>query len=97
MESAGKVVPEAFEPHLFLQHVFSANVRLVRTMRKLSQEELADLAGVDRTYVSSIERGLRNVSIQNIQRLAIALQVEARDLVDPALRLDLEKVKTALK
>lgn len=88
-------MPGTIEPHLFLQHVFSANVRLVRTLRKLSQEELADLADIDRTYVSSIERGLRNVSIQNIQRLAIALQVEAKDLVDPALRLDIEKVGSA--
>ncbi len=70
---------------LFLQNLFAANVRLVRVAQGLSQEELADRATLDRTYISSIERRLRNVSIQNIQRLALALQVDARELLDPDL------------
>lgn len=70
---------------LFLQNLFAANVRLVRVARGLSQEELADRASLDRTYISSIERRLRNLSIQNIQRLALALDVDARDLLNPGL------------
>jgi transcriptional regulator with XRE-family HTH domain len=70
---------------LFLQQLFGTNVRLVRVARGLSQEELAHRASIDRTYVSSIERRLRNVSIQNIQRLALALDVEPRQLLDPEL------------
>lgn len=70
---------------LFLQQLFGDNVRLVRTAKGLSQEELAHRASVDRTYVSSIERRLRNVSIQNIQRLAMALEVDPRELLDPTL------------
>lgn len=70
---------------LFLQHLFGQNVRLVRTAKGLSQEELADRASLDRTYVSSIERRLRNVSIQNIQRFALALEVDPRELLDPGL------------
>lgn len=73
---------------LYLQNLFGTNVRLVRFARGLSQEDLADLASLDRTYISAIERRLRNVSIQNIQRLAIALRVDPRELLDPALSDD---------
>ena len=73
---------------LYLQHLFAANVRLVRVARGISQEELADRAGLDRTYISSVERRLRNLSIQNIQRLAVALEVDPRELLNPALADD---------
>jgi ribosome-binding protein aMBF1 (putative translation factor) len=66
-----------------LLKVFARNVRLIRKLRALSQEALADQADLDRTYISSIERAKRNVSIRNIQRLAIALQVDPRDLLSP--------------
>ena len=74
---------------LFLQRLFAANVRLVRLARGISQEELADRASLDRTYISSVERRLRNLSIQNVQRLAVALQVDPRELLDPDLHKDL--------
>lgn len=80
---AGALPPES-DP-LYLQHLFSANVRIARLAMGISQEELAERAGLDRTYISSIERKLRNLSIQNIQRLAGALEVDPRDLLDPAL------------
>ena len=50
------------------------NVRALRTAAGLSQEELAHNAGVDRTYVSQVERRLRNVTITVIAQLAAALQ-----------------------
>jgi len=50
------------------------NVRALRTTAGLSQEELAHNAGVDRTYVSQVERRLRNVTITVIAQLAAALQ-----------------------
>jgi transcriptional regulator with XRE-family HTH domain len=56
-----------------LRIIFSRKVRVLRLERGYSQEKLAELAGIDRTYVSSIERGLRNVSIDNIERLCKAL------------------------
>ena len=71
-----------------LQKLFSDNVRRVRKARGFSQEALAGIANLDRTYVSSIERNLRNVSIQNIERLADALQVEPRELLDSRLSKD---------
>jgi ribosome-binding protein aMBF1 (putative translation factor) len=68
-----------------LLEVFASNVRLLRVIKGLSQEGLADLSDLDRTYISGIERKLRNVSIRNIQRIADALQVDARILLDPDL------------
>ena len=55
--------------------IFARNIRLLRHQAELSQEELAGRAGLHRTYVGSIERGERNVSLENIERLAKALKV----------------------
>ncbi len=57
-------------------------IREVRQTRGYSQEALALRAGVDRTYVSSLERGKRNVSALIVRRLAKALAVRPRDLWD---------------
>ena len=46
----------------------------------MSQEELAHMAGLDRTYVGGVERGERNLALDNIHRLAAALGVDVRDL-----------------
>jgi len=57
--------------------------KLVRQHRKdagLTQEKLSELTGLDRTYISGIERGLRNPSIRNIDRIAKALRVSVSDL-----------------
>lgn len=56
---------------------FGEGVRVERLKVGLSQEELADLAELDRSYVGGIERGERNVSVVNIMRLAKALGVKA--------------------
>lgn len=53
----------------------------------LSQEGLADLAGMHRTYVSEIERGLRNPSYRNLVKLAAALEVPLSELVGRAERI----------
>ena len=50
-------------------------VKELRNNLRISQEELADLAGLDRTYVTSVECGRRNISIVNIEKLAKALKV----------------------
>jgi transcriptional regulator with XRE-family HTH domain len=60
-------------------------MRTIRKSRELSQEALADLCDLDRTYISGIERKRRNLSIRNIQRIAEALEVDPRALLDPAL------------
>jgi transcriptional regulator with XRE-family HTH domain len=66
-----------------LRKVFATNVRRLRKERGLSQESLADECGLHRTYVGSIERAERNVSIDNIGRLAAALKIEAWHLLRP--------------
>lgn len=60
---------------------FARNLRKARAAKGLSQEDLAELAGLHRTYVGSVERGERNVSIDNIERLAAALGSTASDLL----------------
>ena len=60
---------------------FGERLRAVRQQRGISQEKLAELAGLHRTYVSSIERGERNVSLVNIERLAAALEVAMAELM----------------
>lgn len=61
--------------------VFAANVRRLRLERELSQEGLADAAGVHRTYVGMLERREKNVTIYNIERIASALGVEPYTLL----------------
>jgi transcriptional regulator with XRE-family HTH domain len=63
---------------------FGARVRELRLARGLSQERLAELAGLHRTYVSSLERGRRNVGLDNILDLAAALDVPAARLFQDA-------------
>ena len=60
---------------------FGRRLRRLRTERQLSQEQLAHLAKLDRTYVSSCEAGRRNVSIRTIVRFATALGVDPAVLV----------------
>lgn len=60
-----------------LIHIFATNVRKYRIEKGLSQEALADLAGLHRTYISAIERERRNISIDNIENIAAALDVDA--------------------
>jgi transcriptional regulator with XRE-family HTH domain len=60
---------------------FGARLRQRRDELGLSQEALADVAGLHRTYVGSVERGERNVSLHNLLRLARALRTDPGELV----------------
>jgi len=59
-------------------------VRRLRLQHGLSQEALAELAGIDRSYMSGIERGLRNLSILQAMKLSTALHVPVHELLQPA-------------
>ena len=62
---------------------FGETLRALRLRKGLTQEELASAASLDRTYISGCERGVRNVSLKNIYKLARALGVQPRDLLPP--------------
>lgn len=68
--------------------ILAENVRQARKAAGLSQEALAYEAGVDRTYVSQVERGKRNVTITVLARLAGALRLPPEKLLDPSFRPD---------
>jgi transcriptional regulator with XRE-family HTH domain len=59
---------------------FGNRVRSVRSEKGISQEALAGLADLDRTYISGVERGIRNISLVNIAALATALDVSVTEL-----------------
>lgn len=61
---------------------FGRRVRILRKREGLSQEQLALRCGLDRTYVGGVERGERNISIVNIEKIARALGLSLRDLFD---------------
>ncbi len=60
--------------------VFGDNVKKYRTKLHLSQEEFADRCGLHRTYISAIECYRRSISLENIQRIADALEIETYKL-----------------
>ena len=70
---------------LSLRLVFARNIRLVRAHAGMSQERLADEAGLDRAFVGTLERGQRNISIDNIELIAKAMGLPAHELVHPDL------------
>lgn len=60
---------------------FGKHLRKLRVERRLTQEELAERAGMHFTYIGQIERGLRNPSLINLQKLAKALKVTSGELI----------------
>lgn len=61
---------------------FGNMVRQKRMLLGISQEELAFSSGLHRTYISDIERGTRNVALENIEKIANALGIQPKDLLD---------------
>ena len=60
---------------------FATNVRAIRDQKGISQERLAQMAGLHRTYIGAVERGERNITVDNMERIAIALGVQVTDLL----------------
>lgn len=57
-------------------NVFATNVKKYRTRQGLSQEAFAEKAGLHRTYISALEREKRNISLDNVQKIAEALKID---------------------
>lgn len=68
-----------------LRLIFASNIRFARIHAGNSQEELAATAGLDRAFVGTLERGTRNISIDNIELIASAISIPAHELLDPQL------------
>lgn len=66
-----------------LLHIFATNMRRIRIEQGLSQEALAEKANLHRTFISAVERECRNLSIENIEKIALALNQEAYKLLIP--------------
>jgi transcriptional regulator with XRE-family HTH domain len=60
---------------------FGQRVREERIKQRLSQEQLAELAGVHRTYIGMIERAEKNITLENIEKVANALKIKPETLL----------------
>ena len=65
--------------------IFAKNIRLAREELRMSQEDMAEACGLHRTYVGSVERGERNISIDNMEKMAKAVR---KNLAEILLILD---------
>ena len=65
-----------------LREILATNMRWRRAKMNISQEEFADLCKLHRTYISDVERCNRNISIDNIERIAEAFKVSASELLE---------------
>jgi transcriptional regulator with XRE-family HTH domain len=66
-----------------LQRIAGANIRAYRLARGVSQEALADVLGVHRTYMGGVERGERNLTLRSLERLAERMGVDPVTLLSP--------------
>ena len=60
-----------------LKSIFAKNLKYYRVNKGYTQEKLAELSGLHRTYISALERERRNISIDNIEKLATVLEIDA--------------------
>lgn len=80
VKSAPATMPDMVHPQV--KAAFGRRVRELRQAKGWSQEHLADVVGLDRSYVGSVERGERNISLENIAKFARALGVTLSNLMD---------------
>lgn len=64
-----------------IRAVLSKSLRRLRATHGVSQEKLAELCGLHRTYIGSVERGERNISLDNLERIATAFQITVAALL----------------
>ena len=74
---------KARKPSQYLVQMVASNIRRFREALEISQEGLAEVSGLHRTYIGSVERGERNITLSTLEVLAEALQVEVTELISP--------------
>lgn len=65
-------------------------LKTIRKSRDLSQEELADLSGLDRTYISGIERGVRNITLDSLESIVSALDMTVDEFLRTLINTDID-------
>jgi transcriptional regulator with XRE-family HTH domain len=73
----------ARKPHESARLRFARELKAARLAKGISQEALAELAGLHRTYVGSVERGERNIAVDNMEALSTALGLDIAELLQP--------------
>lgn len=68
-----------------IQHIFGANVRRFRVAKGWSQEKLSEMSGLHRTYISGIERGVRNPTIKIVHEIAVTLEIRVGQLFEDGI------------
>ncbi len=68
---------------LSTQQKIGKKVKTLRTQNRWTQEKLGEYTGLDRTYISDIERGVRNPSVKSLEKIAKALKVKISEIIDP--------------
>jgi transcriptional regulator with XRE-family HTH domain len=71
------------KPSQYLVQMVASNIRRFREALGVSQERLAAISGLHRTYIGSVERGERNITLSTLEVLAEALEVEVTELISP--------------
>lgn len=79
-----------------VQETFAHNMRIYRIRKGLSQEDLAEKAGLHRTYIGSIEQKKRNITLGTVQKIAIALEVNPIELLKETVSFNNEMSDAAL-
>lgn len=69
----------------------SQTLRILRKEKNLTQDELSHLAGLDRTYISGIERGIRNLTINSLEEIIKALNLSPDEFLDALIKYRLNK------
>ena len=69
----------------------SQTLRILRKDKNLTQDELSHLAGLDRTYISGIERGIRNLTINSLEEIIKALNLSPDEFLDALIKYRLNK------
>ena len=64
-----------------IKEIFGKNVKKYRDISGISQEKLGEIAGLHRTYIGAVERGERNITLVNAEKIAIALNIEFAKLL----------------
>ena len=84
MKPESQPTTTAPNPNLTARELLARNLIRLRAERHFSQEELAYEAGLHRTFVAHVERRMRNISLDNIEKLAVALDVPVASLLEPS-------------